>query len=64
MQCCEGTVFKDTLMPMFVKKHHEVLIIVSSFNIGQNQTNSIPWGDWGKKLKEKTGRNPKVSFTK
>ena len=52
-----------TLKPMFVKKHHEVFLvtglgIVSSFNIGQNQINSILRGHWGKKLEEKTGLNP------
>ena len=60
-------------MPMFVKKHHEVfpaagLGIVSSFNIGQNQINSILRGHWGKKLEEKMGNgplsnSPKVIFT-
>ena len=45
-------------MPMFVKKHHEVFLaaglgIVLSFNIGQNQINSILRGHWGKKLEEK-----------
>ena len=53
----------STLLPMFVKKHHEVfpaagLGIVSSFHIGQNQINSILRGHWGKKLEEKTGLNP------
>ena len=50
-------------MPIFVKKHYEVFLvaglgIVSSFNIGQNQINSILRGQWGKKLEEKTGLNP------
>ena len=63
LSCCEGRVFKSTLMPMFVKKHHEAFLefglgIVSSFNIGQNQINSIHRGHWGKKLEEKTGLNP------
>ena len=53
----------STLVPVFVKKHHEVfpaagLGIVSSFNIGQNQINSILRGHWGKKLEEKTSLNP------
>ena len=53
----------STHMPVFVKKHHEVFLaaglgIVSSFNIGQNQTYSILRGHWGKKLKEKTSLNP------
>ena len=53
----------STLMPMFVKKHHEVFLaaglgIVSSFNIGQNQINSILRGHWGKRLEEKTCINP------
>ena len=56
--------FTSTLMPMFVKKHHEVFLvaglgIVSSFNTGKNQINSILRGHWGKKLvEEKTGLNP------
>lgn len=63
LSCCCGRVFKSTLMPMFVKKHHEAFLefglgIVSSFNIGQNQINSILRGYWGKKLEEKTGLNP------
>ena len=50
-------------MPMFVIKHHEVFLaaglgIVSSFNIGQNQINSILRGHRGKKLEGKTGVNP------
>ena len=45
----------STLVPVFVKKHHEVFLaaglgIVSSFNIGQNQINSILRGHWGKKF--------------
>ena len=63
LSCCEGKVFKSTLMPMFVKKYHEAFLefglgVVSSFNIGQNQVNSILRGHWGKKLEEKTGLNP------
>ena len=50
-------------MPMFVKRYHEAFFkfdlgLVSSFNIGQNQVNSILRGHWGKKLEEKTGLNP------
>ena len=50
-------------MPVFVKKHHEVFLaadlgIVSSFNIGQTQINSILRGHWGKKLEEKTSLKP------
>ena len=46
LSCCGGKVFKSTLMPMFVKRYHEAflefdLFLVSSFNIGQNQVNSI-----------------------
>ena len=46
LSCCEGKVFKSTLMPMFVKRYHEAFLefdlgLVSSFNIGQNQVNSI-----------------------
>ena len=26
LSCCEGRVFKSTLMPMFVKKHHEAFL--------------------------------------
>ena len=53
----------STLMPMFVKKHHEVFLaaglgIVSSLNIRQNQIHSILRGHWGKKLEEKIGLNP------
>ena len=41
-----GKVFKSTLIPMFVKRYHEAFLefdlgLVSSFNIGQNQVNSI-----------------------
>ena len=50
-------------MPVFVKKHHKVFLaadlgIVSSFNIGQTQINSILRGHWGKKLEEKTSLKP------
>ena len=50
-------------MPVFVKKHPEVFLaadlgIVSSFNIGQTQINSILRGHWGKKLEEKTSLKP------
>ena len=50
-------------MPVFVKKHHEVFLaadlgIVSSFNIGQTQINTILRGHWGKKLEEKTSLKP------
>ena len=53
----------STLVPVFVKKHHEVFLaaglgIVSSFNMGQNQINSILRRHWGKKLEEKTSLNP------
>ena len=46
LSCCGGKVFKSTLMPMFVKRYHEAFLefdlgLVSSFNIGQNQVNSI-----------------------
>lgn len=63
LNCCEGKVFKSTLMPMFVKKYNEAFLefglgVVSSFNIGQNQVNSILRGHWGKRLEEKTGLNP------
>ena len=63
LSCCGGKVFKSTLMPMFVKRYHEAFLefdlgLVSSFNIGQNQVNSILRGHWGKKLEEKTGLNP------
>ena len=62
--CSGGKVFKSTLMPiMFVKRYYEAFLeidlgLVSSFNIGQNQVNSILRGLWGKKLEEKTGLNP------
>ena len=50
-------------MSMFVKRYHEAFFkfdlgLVSSFNIGQKQVNSILRGHWGKKLEEKTGLNP------
>ena len=46
LSCCGGKVFKSTLMLMFVKRYHEIFLefdlgLVSSFNIGQNQVNSI-----------------------
>ena len=46
LSCCGGKVFKSTLMPMFVKRYHEAFLefdlgIVVSFNISQNQVNSI-----------------------
>lgn len=46
LSCCWGKVFKSTLMPMFVKRYHEAFLefdlgLVSSFNISQNQVNSI-----------------------
>ena len=45
-------------MSMFVKWYHEAFLefdlgLVSSFNIGQNQVNSILRGHWGKKLEER-----------
>ena len=48
---------------MFVKMYHEAFLeidlgLLSYFNIGQNQVNSILTGHWGKKLEEKTGLNP------
>ena len=46
LSCCRGKVFKCTLMPMFAKRYHEAFLefdlgLVSSFNIDQNQVNSI-----------------------
>ena len=46
LSCCGGKVFKSTLMPMFVKRYHEAFLefdlgLVFSFNISQNQVNSI-----------------------
>lgn len=63
LNCCDGRIVKNTLIPLFVKKYHEAFLqfglgIVSSFNIGQNQLNSVLRGYWGKKLAEKTGLNP------
>ena len=52
---------------MFVKRCQEAFLeidlgLVSSFNIGQNQINSILRGQWGKKLEEKTGLTSLISF--
>ena len=45
-------------MPMFVKRYHEAFLefdlgLVSSFNIGQNQVNSISKGPLGKEIRRK-----------
>ena len=62
LSSCGVKVFKRTLMPMFVKGYHEAFLefdlgLLSSFNIGQNQVNSILRDHWGKKFEEKTGLN-------
>ena len=63
LNCCNGQLVRDSLMPLFVRKHHEAFLefgvgIVSSFGVSQNQLNSVLRGHWGKKLEEKTGLNP------
>ncbi len=63
LDCCDGSIVKNTFMPLFVKKHHGEFLefglgLVSSFGISQNQLNTVLRGHWGKKLEEKTGLNP------